>query len=408
MAEITAYVSPNGDSQTRGDGPANTLKVATIQGIATLKRAGPGDPWTLDNKALEHLHIGSILFEPTSGKLFAGAHENQGLWVSDDGEGKEWRQLKNGLDRPHIYALSRRVVDGKVKLLLGTQPVGVYESDDLGETWTEVPAILQVPDMDKWTFPGPPHIPHVKDFTVHPTEPDTYFVLIEQGGLFKTTDNGKSFREIVDYETPGEEAYRDLHRLAINPDKPNEAMLATGEGVYRSNDGGEHWEHLLKRHGIIGYPDDLFFDTEDSNVVFVAGTVKSPGEWMRTNRADGVVFRTNDRGDTWVKLDNGLGDTGISFEAMGQHIYPGGYMLSLGGSDGRVWTSEDKGESWQQVEAELAPISKDHHFLPFMEKEERMEWLQRRQDRTGHVIRFGPPPGAGGAGGPAGGAPGAH
>lgn len=402
MAEITAYLSPNGDSLTHGEGPATSLKVATIEGVMTLRRDSAGAPWRLAERALEDLHIGSLLYEPTSGKLFAGAHENKGLWVSDDGQGAAWRQIEGTISGKHVYALARRVIDGRVKLLLGTQPVGVYESEDAGETWTEVPAILEVPDRDKWTFPGPPHIPHVKCFTIHPTDPDTYFVLVEQGGLFKTTDNGKSFREITDYENPGEEAYRDLHRLALNPDAPNEAMLATGEGVYRSSDGGEHWEHLLKRHGIIGYPDDLFFDPTDRNVVYVAGTVKSPGEWMRTNRADGVVYKTTNRGDSWEKKDRGLGDTGVSFEAMGQHIHSGGYMLTLGGSDGRVWTSEDKGESWTEVEAELPPVSKDHHYLPFLEQEERMKWLARRQERTGHVIRFGPPPGAhgGASGGP--------
>jgi photosystem II stability/assembly factor-like uncharacterized protein len=388
----TAYVSPNGVSLTQGSGPATSLKVATVRGVATLTRSSPGAAWRHESSALEELHIGSLLFEPTSSRLFAGAHENQGLWVSDDGEGKAWRQVKAGLTRPHIYALAQRSVGDSVTLYVGTQPVGVYRSDDLGESWTELPAILQVPDMDKWTFPGPPHIPHVKCFTIHPSDPQCFFVLVEQGGLFKTLDGGKSFVELSGYSGTDDLAYRDMHRLLINPAKPARMFLATGEGLYRSDDGGERWEHLLKRGGVIGYPDDLFFDPNDTQVVYVAGAVKSPGEWMRTNQADPVILKSTDGGDNWQELVNGIPKpVGVAYEAMGQHSWPGGYMLTLAGADGRIWTSEDKGASWTQI-AKLAPVSKDHHYLAFLSQEERGKWMARRQERTGHIIKFGPPP----------------
>jgi photosystem II stability/assembly factor-like uncharacterized protein len=389
---ITAYLSPNGDSLTRASGPATCLKVATIRGIATLTRSSHNAPWQHESSALEELHVGSLLFEPNSGRLFAGAHENQGLWVSDDGDGKSWRQIKAGLTQPHVYALAQRNSGGRVTLLLGTQPVAVFRSEDSGESWTELPAIQHVPDKDKWTFPGPPHIPHVKCFTVHPTDANCFFVLIEQGGLFKTVDGGKSFAELTGYSQASDLAYRDLHRLLIDPAKPTQMFLATGEGLYRSDDAGEHWEHLLKRGGIIGYPDDLFFDPTDTRVIFVAGAVKSPNEWMRTNRADPVIFKSTDRGDSWIELDNGLPKpVGVAYEAMGQHVWPGGYMLTVAGADGRIWTSEDRGASWTQVATRLAPVSKDHHYLPFLPPEERQKWMARRQERTGHVITFGPP-----------------
>jgi photosystem II stability/assembly factor-like uncharacterized protein len=149
---------------------------------------------------------------------------------------------------------------------------------------------------------------------------------------------------------------------------------------------------LLKRGGVIGYPDDLFFDPNDTQVVYVAGAVKSPGEWMRTNQADPVILKSTDGGDNWQELVNGIPKpVGVAYEAMGQHSWPGGYMLTLAGADGRIWTSEDKGASWTQI-AKLAPVSKDHHYLAFLSQEERGKWMARRQERTGHIIKFGPPP----------------
>ena len=108
MTNFTAYLSPNGQSQTQSDGPARCLKVATVEGLATFNRTNPSQPWTLTGRSLTDRHIGSLVYEPVSGKLFAGAHDFGGLWVSDDGDGNDWRPLANGLDRPHIYSLAVR------------------------------------------------------------------------------------------------------------------------------------------------------------------------------------------------------------------------------------------------------------------------------------------------------------
>ena len=72
MNETTTYLSPNGQDMTRGDGPATRILVATVEGVATLTRATPDAPWKLTDRSLSHRHIGSMVFEPVSGKLFAG------------------------------------------------------------------------------------------------------------------------------------------------------------------------------------------------------------------------------------------------------------------------------------------------------------------------------------------------
>ena len=157
------------------------MLVATIEGVVTFSRSAQGTAWEETNRSLTHRHVGSLLFETVSGKLFAGAHADGGLWVSDDGAGAEWRHITNGLDRPHIYALASRRIGDTVTLFLGTSPAAFYRSDDFGENWTEVKGFLDVPDTDKWTFPPPPHIPHVKNIVFQPDDPETLYVSVEQG-----------------------------------------------------------------------------------------------------------------------------------------------------------------------------------------------------------------------------------
>ena len=64
--------------------------------------------------------------------------------------------------------------------------------------------------------------------------------------------------ETVRYAEADDIAYHDGHRLVISTNDPRLFYLATGEGLYRSGDGGQSWEHLMLRAGRIGYPDFLF------------------------------------------------------------------------------------------------------------------------------------------------------
>lgn len=399
MTEVTTYLSPNGQSTTRGDGPATRMLVATLEGVATLTRDAPPDApnpdapnndWTLAGRSLADRHVGSLVFEPGSGKLFAGAHADGGVWVSDDGAGAgpgaEWRPIMKGIDRPHIYTLAVRPVrqsggqgGGGVTLFAGTSPAALYRSDDLGESWSEISSIRDVPDTDKWTFPPPPHIPHVKSVVFHPTEADTIYVLVEQGALLKSTDDGQSWAELAGYSEPDEIAYRDVHRLLIDPADPDLFYLATGEGLYRSRDGGRNFDHLTQRGDRMGYPDFLFLDPRDRRTVFMGGSYKNPGAWYTDGEARSRVLRSADAGDSWAELDSGMPDPVIgAFEAMTMHQWNGGIMLAVGTATGQVYTSENDGASWACVCDDVKPVSKDDHHLPFMSPEQRKQAMEVR------------------------------
>lgn len=379
MADETTYLSPNGQSTTRGSGPATRILVATLKGVAVLRRTAPGAAWTLADRLLADRHVGELVYEPVSGKLFAGAHADGGLWVSDDGQGARWRRLTKGLDRPHIYALAARRVGDRISLFAGTSPAALYRSDDLGESWTEVTSIRGVPDTDKWTFPPPPHIPHVKNIVFHPTEPKTLYVLVEQGAFLKSVDDGRSWVDLTGYSRPEDTAYRDLHRLLIDPSRPDVLYIATGEGLYRSGDGGQRWDHLMRRGDRMGYPDFLFLDPHKEDVMYMGGSYLNPAQWYRAGKADSTVMRSTDEGRSWVELDHGLPKPMVgAFEAMTMHHWDGGMMLVVGTATGEVYASENGGASWTRIADDVTPVSKDDHHLPFLSPEARKEAMAVR------------------------------
>lgn len=381
MTHITTFLSPSGQQRTAAGGPATRIQVGTLEGMATLERDKPGAEWRLTGRTLADRHIAALVYEEGSGKLFAAAHDDGGLWVSDDGEGKFWRQLTNGLDRPHMYSMAARRRGDDVTLFLGTRPAALYRSDDLGESWTEIKSIHDVADTDKWTFPPPPHIAHVKQIVFHPTEPGTIYVLVEQGAFLKSTDDGRTWTDLTGYSDPKDEAYRDLHRLVIKPDDPDKLVVVTGVGIYRSDDAGRTYRQLTHRGERMGYPDFAFLHPEDDNIIFSGGSELNPRSWYDTGMARSTVMRSDDDGVNWAVLDNGLPDPMVgAIEAMTQHVWDGGMMLLAGTATGEVYATEDEGASWQLLTDRAKPVSKEDHHLPFISEEVRRAELALRNE----------------------------
>ncbi|MDA0240776.1 MAG: hypothetical protein O3A84_12225 [Proteobacteria bacterium] len=194
----------------------------------------------------------------------------------------------------------------------------------------------------------------------------------------KSKDDGKSWIELSAYSNPDEVAYKDVHRLLIDPGDADKFYLATGEGMYRSDDGGVSWAHLTFRGDRMGYPDFLYFDPQDTGILYTGGSYRNPGFWMQAGLAESSVLRTTDRGASWEELDNGLPKPIIgAFEAMAMDHWDGGMMLVVGTATGEIYTSEDRGASWQCICDETAPVSKDDHHMPFMTPEERKTLRER-------------------------------
>src|SRR6185312_10969104 len=132
------------------------------------------------------------------------------LYFSGD-DGETWERRTNGLSIEHVFSL-RAVGDA---ILAGTEPVSLFKSVDAGLSWQELPAIHQVPNTERWTFPGPPHIAHTKSIAIDPRNTGVMYVGVQQGALLQTTDGGTSWREIDAYYTPEDQWYRDIHQVVL-------------------------------------------------------------------------------------------------------------------------------------------------------------------------------------------------
>lgn len=360
---MVVCLSPNGVAASSSDSQPTELRVATLKGVWRISRTTTDEPWRIASSALDEHHVGALVVDPGSGLELAGTYD-AGLFASAD-HGATWHP-RTGLPETNVYSLALRRNDGQSDLYAGTEPVGLYHSRDLGETWHELPAVRQVPGTESWTFPAPPHLAHVKWVTFHPAEPSTLHVAVEQGGLYRSDDHGASWARITTYETPERGSTHDIHRVVLGHADPRLLYMATGEGAYRSRDGGASWEFLAGPTRWIGYPDFVFVDPADDRTVYLGGALRGPGTWENPS-ARPTFLRSRDGGDTWEELVEGLPDpVAGNIEAMSMHVWPGGPAFYAATTAGQVFGMDRLEDGWRLLVEGLPAVSKVGHYRRFL------------------------------------------
>ena len=209
----------------------------------------------------------------------------------------------------------------------------------------------------KWRSIGPAMTSgRVSDFAVNPENPSEWYVAISSGNVWKTVNNGTTFKPI--FEKYGSYS---TGVITMDPDNPKVLWLGTGEnnhqralgygdGVYKSEDGGESWKNMgLKESRQIG---GIVVDPRNSEVVFVAaeGSAWGPG-------GERGLYKTADGGETWNKVLDISENTGVNNVVMDPVDPDVMYATSEqrrrhvftkigGGPESAVYRSKDGGETW--------------------------------------------------------------
>lgn len=349
---MQVFLSLGGRTVFTGTGPADRLLVATARGVYGLKRAN-NRTWRTAWTALDRQHVSALETDPESGTLFAGIYGG-GIQASTD-DGKTWQARDRGLGSETVYSLARADTPSGTKIYAGTEPAHLFESTDLGASWTEIASLRDAPSLPQWTFPAPPHIAHVKFIAVAPDDPDVIYAAIEVGGLLKSLDGGGSWEELDGF-------YEDVHRIAICGSDPNSVYISTGNGLFHSGDGGQAWKRMTEPTYAIAYPDPLLVVPGRETLMFMSGATGAPRTWHKTNHADSHIARSRDAGETWELLSGGLPvPVDGNMEAMSLMSWPGGLELFAATTGGDIYFSGDEGEHWSKIMDGLPSIAKSRH-----------------------------------------------
>jgi len=313
------------------------LYAATGDGLARLDEAA--DAWTVE-LSLPGSGAQCLAVDPADpDTVFAGLREG-GVRRSVDG-GRRWIDCE--LPEPAVFSLAVSAADGAV--YAGTEPSRLFRSDDKGDSWRELSALLELPSRPSWRFPPRPWTSHVRWIAPSPHDADLLLVGIELGGLMRSGDGGRSWQD----HRPG--AQRDVHSLAWHPRVRGRAYEAGGGGAAFSTDAGATWQPADEgrdRH----YTWSVTVDPDDAGRWYVSA---STGPYAAHGRGapQARIYRRRD-GEPWQALTGGLAEP---LPAMPYALLATGGRVFAGLANGQLWESRDRGDSWTQAQLEGDPLS---------------------------------------------------
>jgi photosystem II stability/assembly factor-like uncharacterized protein len=243
---------------------------------------------------------------------------------------------------------------------------GVWKTTDAGRTWTPI-------------FDGQP-IASVGALAVAPSDPNVIYVGTGEAdmrsdisfgdGVYKSNDAGKSWTHVGLRDT------QQIARVLVDPKNPEVVLVAAlghgfgpnaERGVFRTSDGGRTWSKVLYRDENTGAC-DLAFDPDDSRTVYAALWNARRTAWSQyapVTGPGGGIYKSTDGGVTWKEIKgNGLPEGQFGRVGLDVAAGRGGrrvYAL-VDAKPAGLYRSDDAGETWQLVGTDARIMSRAWYF----------------------------------------------
>ena len=201
-----------------------------------------------------------------------------------------------------------------------------------------------------------------------PGDPSTYYAGAASGGIWKSTDGGRSFAPIFDSQPA-----QAIGALALADSNHNIVWAGTGEawairdsdmmgnGIYKSTDAGRTWTHMgLDETGRIGR---IVIHPTNPDIVYVCAAGRLTGPQQERG-----VYKTTDGGKTWTQslfVNPNTGCSGLALDPNDPNTLVAGtwevtmhsWAMFSGGPASGVYLSHDAGATWKRVEGHGMPKS---------------------------------------------------
>ncbi|MGL4650286.1 MAG: WD40/YVTN/BNR-like repeat-containing protein, partial [Caldilineaceae bacterium] len=190
-------------------------------------------------------------------------------------------------------------------------------------------------------------------------------------GVYKSTDGGRSWRQV------GLAATRHIGRIVTHPRNPDLVYVAAlghafgpnpERGVYRSRDGGATWSLILHKSERAGAA-DLALDLQNPEILFASIWQAQRMPWkMNSGGEDSGLWRSTDGGETWSDLSRAKGLPAVGlYGKIGLATSPvrAGRVWALveHKEEGGLYRSDDFGDSWVKLSDDLALRRRPWYYM---------------------------------------------
>ncbi len=281
-------------------------------------------------------------------------------------------QFYDGSQKPWVF---KRVwhlepsLDDPNAVYAGVEDAALFRSADGGKSWRELPGLRGHGTGPKWQ-PGAGGM-CLHTILIDPSRPDRLYTAISAAGAFRSDDGGANWKPITKglnspyLPDPTAEVGHCVHRIAMNPSRPNTLYMQKHWDVLRSDDAGDNWKEVSGN-----LPTDFGFvidvHAHEPETIYVV-PIKSDSEHYPL---DGKlrVYRSRAGGNDWEALTGGLPQrdcyVNVLRDAMSvDSLDPCG--VYFGTTGGQVYASADAGDTWAPIVRDLpAVLSVEVQTLP--------------------------------------------
>jgi photosystem II stability/assembly factor-like uncharacterized protein len=355
--------------------------VGTRKGAFILTSDGTRDRWDVSGPHFagwELYHLKGSPADPN--RIYASQTSGwfgQVLPRSDDG-GKTWEPVGNEFvydgvpgthqwydGTPHpwefkrVWHLEPSLTDPDT-VYAGVEDAGLFRSSDGGRTWHELSGLRGHGSGPHWQ-PGAGGL-CLHTILLNPRDPNRIVTAISAAGAFRTDDGGGTWKPInrglvSEYiPDPTAEVGHCVHHIAAHPSRPDVLFMQKHWDVMRSDDGGDSWYEVSG-----DLPSDFGFPIEvhahDSDTIYVVPITSDSLHYPPEGKLR--VYRSRTGGHEWEPLTRGLPQehcyVNVLRDAMAvDALEPCG--VYFGTTGGQVYASADAGDRWELLARHLPPV----------------------------------------------------